>query len=136
MIKDVFSTVLLHETQCEDCNNIFYFFEDTYNISLPLPNNQEQIDIYDCFEHFIMTEKVEGYYCKACKRVCSSRRNTKLWKKPKILILHLKKFKLGARNERQENKRQVDFPRSCHLKEYFHPHSRGNIVMDILIKTR
>ena len=77
---------------CKKCwkeKNNFEIFRD---LSLPVEENN---DIYDCIKNFCTTEEINGensVFCDKCKIKTSVVKKISLWKLPKYLIIHFKKF--------------------------------------------
>lgn len=60
------------------------------------PEQEGQIDIYKCFEQFEMTETLgedNAWYCSNCKKHQKANKKMQIYKAPKTLICHLKRFK-------------------------------------------
>lgn len=72
--------------------------------------NSEDVDIYTCLDNFYKAEKLDDdnkWYCDKCEKKVNAVRKFNLWKKPKVLIILLKRFDY-ARHFKTSNK--VKFP--------------------------
>lgn len=52
------------------------------------------VTIQDCLDKFIETEKMidTGYKCEGCKKAVNVEKGLSLFRFPKILVIHLKRF--------------------------------------------
>ena len=69
-------------------------------------------DLYTCFERFTETEQLDQeneWYCKKCKKLQQAYKQLELFYLPKLLIIHLKRFRSG-RYSWDKNNSYVDFP--------------------------
>jgi ubiquitin carboxyl-terminal hydrolase 8 len=77
---------------CQICwkeKNNFEIFRD---LSLPI---EKDFDLYDCIKNFCSTERMEGenkIFCEKCKAKTYHLKKISLWKIPKYLLIHFKKF--------------------------------------------
>jgi ubiquitin C-terminal hydrolase len=87
----LFSGQLRSNLICQNCNHSRNNFEIINNISLSLPNNS--IDIIDSFMDYFGTEILDDRIdCDRCKKKTKTKKILSLWRFPKILILHLKRY--------------------------------------------
>jgi ubiquitin carboxyl-terminal hydrolase 4/11/15 len=73
---------------------------------------QETVTLYNCLEAFLKQEPLgpdDMWYCPVCKKHCQASKKLDLWRLPKILVIHLKRF---SYNRYLKNKLEtfVDFP--------------------------
>lgn len=64
--------------------------------------DQEDVDVYSCFDNFYKSEKLDDnnkWYCPECKEKVNAERKFYIWKKPKILIVMLKRFDYVRQNK-------------------------------------
>ncbi|EGR31392.1 ubiquitin specific peptidase 8, putative [Ichthyophthirius multifiliis] len=119
---------------CPDCRKISITFDPYMTISVPVPqirqinlslqwNCQNTFSIYDCINEFVQEEilqKGNEWYCNICGEHKLAKKKIEIYQTPEILILHLKRFKVGTVNKyggkyfvEQEGKKitsLVDFP--------------------------
>ena len=116
IISDLFYGMNCNTTQCGGCgektfNYQTYFFlvfpleevrkfkmssQFAMNYSLSMFNNNNEVNIYDCFEYDRKIEMMMGantMYCNYCKQNCNSSMCTTLTTGPEILILLLNRGK-------------------------------------------
>jgi len=80
-----------------------------------IKNREKQnkpISLSDCFDEFSVTEKFSEdnlWYCGKCKDHVRAEKKMTLWKLPKILVLHLKRFQ-NIYNKWRKSNRLVKFP--------------------------
>jgi len=58
--------------------------------------SSSQVALIDCFEYFVREEQLDSenmWYCKQCKKDVRAKKQIELFRLPKILIVHLKRFK-------------------------------------------
>ena len=97
-IKTLFTGMNRITTKCIDCNNYTNNFDifQTLQLSIPLSTNLKQIfTLEECLMHYIKEEKLDKdnmVKCQFCYKKNRSIKQTKLWKTPHILIIHLKRF--------------------------------------------
>jgi ubiquitin carboxyl-terminal hydrolase 8 len=85
--------------------------------TLPIPN-KENVNIYDCFDLFTQTEKLEGdnkWKCDKTKQYYDASLKKVFWKYPNILIVSFKRFDNFGRKKNLK----IDFPlNSLDLTKY------------------
>ena len=64
------------------------------DLSLSLPSHSYSVSLEDCLESFIATEKMEkcGYKCDKCKAIDRMDKDMSIFRFPKVLVIHLKRF--------------------------------------------
>lgn len=96
MISDIFEGQLLSKMQCKFCNYASLAFDNYMDLSIPIQKNKNKqlISIDDCLEDFISDELMEkcGYKCAKCKKEDSCKKQMTIWRFPKVLVIHLKRF--------------------------------------------
>jgi ubiquitin carboxyl-terminal hydrolase 2/21 len=117
---DQFVGQLKSTLRCSQCDYESITFEPFWDISLPIPSRTD-CSLHDCFESFTKEEILDGDEMPTCEN-CKTRRKCSKWyrvyKFPKILVIHLKRF---SPNERFRSKLSavVDFPlQSLDLSRY------------------
>lgn len=106
IVTDLFTGLLYSQLSCL-CNYRTNTFEPFTILSLPIPNGP-RITIYDCLNEFCKDEILDDdnkWACPNCKNMVNAQKSIRIWHKPQILIIQLKRFssntKISAR---------VDFP--------------------------
>ena len=121
IIVDIFTGYYHVETTCPDCGFISDKFESFNCLPLTIvlkdedgENEEEkkdeknkhynhyhhnkasqEVDIYDCLDEFCKIEKLDDenkWYCEKCKDKVNATRRFYIWKKPRVLIVLLKRF--------------------------------------------
>ena len=69
------------------------------DLSLPIGNNS--VSLEDCLNLFFQEEELTDiYYCDTCKRKSKAKRLIRISKTPKILVIHLKRFKMFPKKKK------------------------------------
>ncbi|OLL22457.1 putative ubiquitin carboxyl-terminal hydrolase creB [Neolecta irregularis DAH-3] len=93
MLKDIFSGLMTNETRCLTCENITYRDEAFRDLSLDV---DEYPSINERLQNLSETEFLCGknkFLCDECGGLQEAEKRTKIKKFPKVLVLHLKRFK-------------------------------------------
>ncbi|XP_068634550.1 ubiquitin carboxyl-terminal hydrolase 8-like isoform X4 [Aristolochia californica] len=73
---------------------------------------QETVSLYACLEAFLKEEPLgpeDMWYCPSCKKHRQASKKLDLWRLPKILVIHLKRFSY-SRYSKNKLETFVDFP--------------------------
>ena len=107
-------------TECDYCGHITNKFEPYKFLEVPIPvkltdvSYSENFTLNDCLDEYIKKEKLDKknmYKCNICGYKTQALKHSKLYKTPKILIIHLKRFMknmYGVTSNKITNK--VNFP--------------------------
>jgi len=100
MIKTLFTGMTRMITMCEYCSNQSNNFDIFQTLQLSLPNMKQTstFTLDECMNHYIQEEVLDcnnKMKCNFCYKKNCSKKNTKLWKTPKILIIHIKRFRFN-----------------------------------------
>lgn len=71
------------------------------------------VELRDCFNNLSEEEELERgneWYCPSCKEHKQARKVIQIYKAPKVLILHLKRFKNKGSYRKEKNETRVHFP--------------------------
>ena len=69
--------------------------------------------IYDCFEFFQSPETLgedNEWYCNVCKKHQRATKQMSLYKAPRVLVIHLKRFKSSGSYSKSKITDRIDFP--------------------------
>ena len=102
-LKLIFNGLQYSKQKCDFCNNISNSFQTftTLQINIPLNKKNPQLDfnktftLTECLNDLIQEEKLDynnRLTCELCKRKNKASKQTKIWKPPKILVIHIKRF--------------------------------------------
>ena len=93
-------------------------YEPFCYLTLPIPINENKVNIYDCLDLYTNYEKLDGdnkWYHEEKKEYMECFKQIKFWKTPKNLIIVLKRFL----NNGSKNDSLVDFPlENLNLSKY------------------
>lgn len=82
--------LLLSHITCNNCNYESNIFEQFITISLDIPKEGNTID--DCLDLFYQEEVIDDFKCEKCEKYDITK-TMSFYKLPKLLIIHLKRFK-------------------------------------------
>lgn len=71
------------------------------------------MSLYKCLDLFTNVEKLgpdDPWYCNRCKEFRQATKKFDLWRLPRILVIHLKRFSYKNRYWREKLETLVDFP--------------------------
>ena len=87
------------------------------DLSIPIPSKFgfSNITLKDCLTDFIAAEKMEkcGYKCTKCKAIDKMEKDITLFRFPKILVIHLKRF---TRREKINN--TIEIPLTLDMSKF------------------
>ena len=89
------------------------------DLSIPIPSSYGSLSLKDCLKNFIEPESMEkcGYKCEKCKAVDKMSKDITVFRFPKILVIHLKRF---TRRDKLTN--TIEIPVNLDMRNYA-PHS-------------
>ena len=78
------------------------------------------IDVSDLLNNFVVPEQMEkcGYRCSKCKAVDKAEKQMTIFRFPKILVIHLKRF-----SRREKISTSIGIPGTLNMREYKTPGS-------------
>ncbi len=103
---------------CGNCYKITHNYEIYMTMMLPI--NDRTNNLTDCINEYMKEELLNDdenttkWKCDECKCICKSKKTTKLWRNPKILILSLKRFTKNL----QKNEKMIDIPDKIDISDY------------------
>mmetsp|Transcript_34778 Transcript_34778/g.98602 ORF Transcript_34778/g.98602 Transcript_34778/m.98602 type:complete len:361 (+) Transcript_34778:308-1390(+) len=92
-VHDVFHGKLVNETRCMMCETVTSREEDFLDLSLDIEQNSS---LTSCFRNFSLTETLgqdDKFFCDSCCCLQEAQKCMKIKQLPKVLLLHLKRFK-------------------------------------------
>ena len=103
-LKNLFDGLVQNNRKCMCCNTSSVAFEPflTLPVSVPIENKTDMLktfDIYDCIDHFVSEEQLDAdnkMNCEMCGLRNRGHSKTLLWKTPKILVIHIKRFLVNS----------------------------------------
>ena len=132
-LKNLFDGLVQNNRKCMCCNTNSIAFEPflTLPVSVPIKDKSDMIktfNIYDCIDHFVSEEQLDAdnkMNCEMCGLRNCGHSKTLLWKSPKILVLHIKRFLVNSFGiPTQKITNNVTYPiKNLDLEKYFDPAS-------------
>jgi len=111
-LVDLFVGQLKSTLRCSHCNHDSVTFEPFWDLSLGIPSKSGDVSLLDCLDSFTKEETLDGDEMPTCEQCKTRRKSTKrysLYRLPKILVVHLKRFSPSDRC-RQKLSSTVTFP--------------------------
>jgi len=111
-LVDLFVGQLKSTLRCTHCNHESVTFEPFWDLSLGIPARTGDVSLNECFDAFTKEETLDGDEMPTCESCKTRRKSTKrysLYRLPKILVVHLKRFSPTERF-RQKLSSTVTFP--------------------------
>lgn len=115
-VQEIFQGTLTNETRCLNCESISSKDEDFIDLSVDVEQNTS---LTHCLRVFSKTETLGSehkYYCEKCCSKQEAQKRMRIKKPPKILALHLKRFKyMEMQNRHTKLTSRVVFPLELRL---------------------
>lgn len=114
IIKKFYSQ-LLTVTSCTKCDYVTTNHDPIMVLSLEIPQ-KESITLNDCLDTYTALEKLDcdnSWKCDKCKCNVEPERKIMLWESSDVLIILLKRFKNGRKNDAY-----IQFPLSMDIDDY------------------
>lgn len=92
-VHDIFEGTLTNETKCLSCESITSKDESFLDLSIDI---EQHSSLTNCLAHFSSIEMLsrgDKFYCDKCCSLQEAQKRMKIKKLPKILVIHLKRFK-------------------------------------------
>ena len=128
-LKNLFDGLIETNRKCMCCSSKTIRFEPflTLGLSVPIKNQLDMIksfDIYDCLDHMILEEQLDSdnkMNCELCGLKNQGYGKSLLWKTPKILVLHIKRFLINSFGlPSQKITNNINYPiKNLDLSKYF-----------------
>lgn len=128
-IKTLFTGLNQTSLTCKYCKNVSNNFEIAQLLTLSIPIKNKVTDLHkkftlkECLDHYTEEETLDKnnkVTCDFCMRKNQSIKKNKIWKTPKILIIHLKRFlvnQYGIPTQKLFN--MIDYPiENLDMSEY------------------
>lgn len=92
MIQYLFFGQIRSIVKCRTCEFESATYEGFSHLSLELPQNNRQCEIFDCLDLYFNGENIEGWTCPKCKQNRDAVKKLDISKLPPVLVIHLKRF--------------------------------------------
>ncbi len=132
-LKNLFDGLVQNNRKCMCCNTNSVAFEPflTLPVSVPIKDKTDMFkafNIYDCIDHFVSEEQLDAdnkMNCEMCGLRNRGHSKTLLWKTPKVLVIHIKRFLVNSFGiPTQKITNNVNYPiTNLDLEKYFDPAS-------------
>lgn len=132
-IHELFQGILVNETKCLNCETSSSKEENFLDLSVDVEQNTS---ISHCLQEFSNMEMLCGeckYYCENCSSKQEAEKRMRIKKLPRILALHLKRFKfVGMLNKFKKLTYRVVFPFELRLFNTTEDCSNSDRVFDLV----
>uniref|UniRef100_A0AAF5CWM7 Ubiquitin carboxyl-terminal hydrolase n=2 Tax=Strongyloides stercoralis TaxID=6248 RepID=A0AAF5CWM7_STRER len=132
-VQDIFQGTLTNETKCLNCETTSSKDEDFLDLSVDIEPN---VSITHCLRVFSSTETLCGdqkYYCDNCCSKQEAQKRMRIKKLPKLLALHLKRFKyVESLNRHTKLSYKVLFPMELRLFNISDDASNASRIYDLV----
>ncbi len=132
-LKNIFDGLTQTNRRCMCCETKTVRYEPfvTLALSVPVKNKQDMLksfDIYECLDHMTSEEQLDAdnkMNCEMCGLRNRGHSKCLLWKTPKVLVLHIKRFLVNSFGiPTQKITNNVEYPiTNLDLEKYFDPSS-------------
>jgi ubiquitin C-terminal hydrolase len=125
-LKNMFNGLTQNTRRCSCCNNTNDMYEPfvTLGLSIPDTDPNKSFSIYDCLDNMVHEEQLDmdnKLNCDMCGLKNRGYSKIQLWRTPKILVLHLKRFmvnQFGIPTRKLNN--DISYPiKNLNLMKYF-----------------
>lgn len=123
IITDLFEGQLCSKIECLKCNHKSYTFDSFMDLSVQIPRKAVRytgyIDVDECLKTFTAPERMEncGYKCSKCKGIDNMEKDITIFKYPKILVIHLKRF-YNSSMRREKLSTTIKIPSNLDMTPY------------------
>ena len=108
IIVDIFQGQLKSSVRCTQCGFVSAKFDPFMYLTLPLPAaGKGELTLEACLHEFTKEEELDPdnlWRCPVCKDFRKATKTCQLWKLPRNLIVHFKRFRTDARGRRAEKR--------------------------------
>jgi ubiquitin C-terminal hydrolase len=125
----------MNKIECLSCGYKSLAFDNFMDLSISIPRKAVRITGYEnleeCLKSFISPERMEecGYKCSKCKKVDNFSKELTIYRFPRILVIHLKRFYNSAMRREKLNT-TVNIPTTLDMSP-FAPHSSNYLALII-----
>lgn len=98
--------------KCDNCKNVSKNFDPFSIINLPVDEKTNTLE--DCINRYVVSEDMHGdntISCEKCKKKCTGKRKTTVWRMPPVLSLCFNRFDDRGR----KINKYIDFPLKCNF---------------------
>lgn len=91
-IQSMFFGQIRSLVKCKACGFESPTYEGFSHLSLELPSDSRQCELYDCLDSYFGGETIDGWTCPNCKQNREAVKKLDISKLPPVLVIHLKRF--------------------------------------------
>jgi ubiquitin carboxyl-terminal hydrolase 2/21 len=109
---------------CGKCGHKSRSFDNFMDLSVSIPRKAYRysgcaLSINECLSTFTSPEKLEscGFKCEKCKGVDCMTKEFSVFRFPKILVIHLKRF-YNSTMRREKLSTAIDIPQTLDMRDY------------------
>lgn len=109
-LVDIFCGQLRSAVLCASCGHMSSTFDPFYDLSLPIPHSREA-ELEQCLLGFTAEEPLcEDYKCEQCSQAGCCTRQLKVYRWPRVIVVHLKRFAFSMTQPNAKLHTKVRFP--------------------------
>lgn len=86
----------MNRTKCVSCGYTALAFDNFMDLSVEIPQRAEKftstVKLYECLDKFVAPELIAGLKCESCRATVNVTKDLSIYRFPKILVIHLKRF--------------------------------------------
>ena len=118
VITDIFQGQLLSRTTCTQCNHRSCAFDSFMDLQVPIQQAAEKavLNLAYCLKTFVAKEKLK-MPCSHCKHEVLKVRDMTVWRLPKVLVVHLKRFEANGYYKRKIETK-IRIPHLLQMKDF------------------
>nr|CAD2137825.1 unnamed protein product [Meloidogyne enterolobii] len=132
-IHEIFQGTLTNETRCLNCETVSSKDEDFLDLSVDI---EQDVSISNCLRNFSNMETLCGdqkYLCETCGSKQEAQKRMRIGKLPKLLALHLKRFKyVETLNRHTKLSYRVLFPMELRLPNVKSTNGDADKIFDLV----
>ena len=106
LLTELFNGLYKNTCCCDCCKSTNIKFEPFLTLAIDINNNN---DLYDCLDQLCYEQQLDDankLTCGFCGLSNRAHKKTLLWKTPKVLVIHIKRFGIGA----EKITTNIDYP--------------------------
>lgn len=91
IIQTLFFGQIRSTVKCQTCGFESATYDGFSHLSLELPQDNQQCQLYDCLNLYFDGEFIEGWTCPKCEKSRNAVKKLDISKLPSVLVIHLKR---------------------------------------------